>query len=354
MMRRSTVTVISVALLASTAWAQEVGPAGDLPVIPSAPTTPPATIPEVNLPAAAPTPVPAAAATPAPEPVPQPTGTVAAPADTIQAPIPAEATTAVLPTVPVETTVAATSGQTYSFGDAQNSLLFTSAQIANMKKALMAFETIRPEQEAAGEVTFTEALPIEPTKINEPTIYPVYQLSSIAYRTPNDWTVWLNNARITPKMNNGEVKVTAVKPDRVWFTWQPEYMVAVAERASKDKFADTSKVKHRFTAENTATFDRQAGLVRFSLKPNQSFAPAYFHTFEGRVASPALNPTNAAIPNAAMTPQAAEAINGLLGDANAPAPAAGVDKDRSTMEELISNQRRLIPQPQPMPATTTP
>ena len=257
-----------VALLASAAWSQAV---------PVAPATPPTAMPELVLPGTAP-----AAAVPM------------LPAVGIMPP--GEAGNTALPLVPDKptkevATAPTEAGSKFSYGNAANSLLFSPGQISAMKKALSAFESIRPDSIVKGdepEVLFTEAAPIAEEVIPEPTTYPVYQLSSIAYRTPTDWTVWLNNARITPKTNNGDVTVTRVSPDRAWFRWEPTYAKAVVARVNKDEFAPIDAVKHRLTNPNTVSFDRQTGDVSFSLRPNQSFAAGYFRTFEGKIAAPTM------------------------------------------------------------------
>jgi len=333
MMSRSYIAGLTLGLLTSAVWAQA-------PAAPSAPATP-ASMPEINLPAAMAAPMPAEAKSMQPA-ISQP----------IQEAVPAATA---LPAIPTDGAVqTAPKTARFSFGDAPNSLLFTPAQVSAMKQALSAFESIRHDS-VDSELTVTEALPIEPEKIVEPATYPVYHLSSIVYRANNDWAVWVNGTRITPRLNDGEVKVTSVRADRAWFSWQPTYVPAVAERLAKERFADTASVKHRFTSENASpNLDRQTGIVHFSLKPNQSFAAGYFRTFEGRIASPAmepLQPVAAAGNGDTLSPQDAEAINGLLGDGAATAPVAS---DRAMMDTLIENQQRMVPQPpaqKPIPTT---
>lgn len=316
---------------------------------PIAPVTPPtaATLPDLDLPTLPPANAPAVPA-PIPTPnavaVPALPGAAASPTPIPPAAIPPAGTpTGELPSTPpapaaTDMPAAPTADVPFSYGSARHSLLFTPKQIENMKRMLSTFESVKPDTTAASaaEVEIVEALPIVPEPITEPTTYPVFFLSSIVYRTDKDWAVWVNNSRITPKSNQGEVEVLAVRPDRAWFRWKPDYIGAVATRVENKGFAEIDGVAHRRTSVNTSNFDRQSNSVLFSLRPNQSFAPGYFATFEGKISIPTLpgaqpeaeggeagqppalfdGAAAPAMPPAdttAMQPATADAINSLLG-----------------------------------------
>lgn len=256
---------------------------------------------------------------------------------------------AALPSVPVAAVAPALDdGSTYSYGTAQNSLLFLPQQIEAMKKALRAFEMIRPDQ-ATGTLQVTEQRPllVAPPDLKEPSAYPVFYLSSIAYRAADDWTVWVNNTRITPETNDGDLKVSKVTPDRVTFIWNPEYRPIFLERLRRGQLADITPVKHRLT--DPPSYGSNAAGINFTLKPNQSFVPGYYRTFEGKVEAPALKPLRESAGLGALTPTEAATINELLGG-SPPAellpteePAVPQDRDRQNMDELISNRGRIIP-----------
>ncbi len=235
----------------------------------------------------------------------------------------------------------------FSYGNVENSLLFTSVQIRNMKQSLKAYESIRRDAMplAPEEEIFTMEAPVEVPTINEPTTYPVFFLSSIVYKNSSDWAVWINGSRITPRTNKGEVRVMSVRPDRAWFSWSPEYLPAVIDRVAQKNFANSDAVKHRMSRKNTAAYDRQSNSIQFSLRPNQSFAPGYFEVFEGKINAPIMQTTAAGADGEAapMSPEAAQAINGLLGDSSAP-----VSSERSLMDQMIENQTmtpNALPQP---------
>lgn len=181
-------------------------------------------------------------------------------------------------------------GADYSYGTANYSLLFTRNQINKMKSVLSIFE----ERRKRGETTINvvenpdEFADIVPAAVPEPALYPVYTLKSIVFRNRADWTVWIGDLRITPRKNDQEVRVIAAGPGVAQFIWKPAYSQALQQRAAGPGFAKTDAVSHKETRPNTAVFDKENGQVSFTLRPNQTFAPAYMATFEGKIASPAL------------------------------------------------------------------
>ena len=282
-------------------------------------TPPPA--PNAVMPPAIPTPVPVNPAAPVPPPI-----AAAVPSDAANA-----SALPVLPQEPAAKLPELPQGGEYSFGAMPYSLMYSPSQIANMKKSLTTFENIRfqpPPPTTNDGVTISEAIQIAPppAPIQEPTTYPVFQLSSIVYRDARDWAVWVNGTRITPTSNNGEVKVTAVNKDRAWFDWEPEYKGALQKRIEQKDFADSKSVRHRMALLNTVHFDTKKQIVEFSLRPNQTFAPGYFQVFEGRIAPPTL-PVKDAVAEAEAMFAAPDQPEAAPESAPAAAPAATAPKD---------------------------
>lgn len=221
-------------------------------------------------------------------------------------------------------------GGSFSFGTATNSILFTPLQINNMKKALQAFEsatTATTSEPTEEEVEFTVDKVIKKETIEEPKTYPSYHLSSVVYRGAADWSVWVNNIRITPTTNEGEVVVTQVQPDRVWFRWDPDYMRAVVTRIEHSDWAAHEKMQHRLV-ENTIVYDKEKGEITFSLKPNQTFAAGYFQVFEGRIAPPLMPEVN---------------IDDVLDGENEIAPDAAAGQGAPTGEGAAAEQGPAAP-----------
>ncbi len=326
MLRRSATFIVCTVTLA----AHSVALAQSLPVLPPASATAP--VPSVAEPPVPPAPPVQDFEPPYPPPV---AGAGAAPALPID---PEGDQQASLPDV---STVVPT--EQFSYGDAPYSLMFTPNQVNAMKQALRTFESFRPGDET-GELIVTEALPIEEApKIQEPATYPVYQLSSIVYRAANDWGVWINGSRITPRSNDGEVKVVRVTPERVWFSWSPNYLPAIAQRQKNKQLAETDSMSHRLVKGSEAHIDPQTASIGFSLRPNQSFSAGHFAIFEGKVSPPVMKDPVTLEPGT-MTPEMAETINQLL-EPETPMPNPQA-KERATMEELIRSQNRIIPRKQ--------
>jgi hypothetical protein len=258
---------------------------------------------------------------------------VAAPASTeIRAPASAEMNTA-KPLVPTVSENAGLGGQ-FSFGDAPDSLLFSTQQIEEMRSVLRAFEG---SNTGAADGTALVVEVTTPQALQEPSLYPVFYLSSIVYRHADDWTIWIAtdaqstmatassividpsatvaNAplvapvtagianrliRITPKTNNGELRALRVSAHRVDFSWAPPYMPAMKQRVENKKFASVGSLKHRLIGGNNPVYDDESESIRFSLNANQSFSAAFFNCFDGRVAPMALLPLSP--PNGSAMP----------------------------------------------------
>jgi len=269
------------------------------------------------------------------------------------APVP----TAPMPTAATVTPAIAANEQTipptghYSFGTATNSLFFTPDEIKQMKAVLERFESGAGNNGKVADITVMA--PAAATAV-EPTSYPMFYLSSVAFHNTHDWTVWLlqsNDAapassatpaapnpaapvapapavpgapataaadvagqrmiKLTPHTNTGEITVVAIGPDRVAFSWKPEYLSLIAQRSARHMFAATDKVKHRLTQGHQVSFKTTDKDVRFWLRENQSFVPAYFETFEGHGSNtpleslaPPAPPTDASAAPAAVSTDA--------------------------------------------------
>jgi hypothetical protein len=204
----------------------------------------------------------------------------------------------------------------FSYGTATTSLMLTPHQLKNMMIALSTFESVVPDEKNTmpeePKLLIPKPETVEAPKIEEPKTYPAFYLSSIAYRSAKDWTVWVNRIRINPKNNEGEVRVTRVTPDRVWFVWEPSYKPAFNQRIREKKFEPSDDLRHRVSKESGISYNEKTGVVSFSLRPNQTFAPAYYSSFEGKVEASSV-PTLDRPDVAPMSEEDAGTISELLG-----------------------------------------
>lgn len=194
-----------------------------------------------------------------------------------------------------------------SMGEGSLSLLFSPLQVTATRNALLQFESRKAIASAKGEVVVVETPQLQEVRVEEPPLYPVFYLSSISYRAPGDWSIWVSGHKITSSKNTTTLAVKAVSADSVTLAWKPTYAEAFSKRMEEHLFAPIDKVRGRISKFAQPTYDQTTGLVTFTLHANQSFVPAYFHAFEGFVESAALEPlitqvanTNTADP---LTPQ---------------------------------------------------
>jgi hypothetical protein len=90
----------------------------------------------------------------------------------------------------------------------KDSLFFTPNQIASIMRANQGF--IAPED--AYDPDNQSDKPFDPGPR-------VISLSGLVYQGPNDWTIWLNGTRVTPKNIPDRVMGLTVKPDRIHLRW---------------------------------------------------------------------------------------------------------------------------------------
>ena len=198
---------------------------------------------------------------------------------------------------PAATFVPVTSGKTYSYGRSNLSVLFLPTQIEQLKTTIRRFEDSNKSLQgvAAPEAVVTTAAP--PEVIEEPSVYPVFYLSSIVYHGPKDWSVWVSGYKITSGLNDTDITVSGISKDSVTLTWAPTFNRAVKLRHERNAFADAEPIKNKLSPSQPVKFDEDAGTVSFTLRPNQAFVVGYFKVFEGYVDSPKLGPLPAPDPS---------------------------------------------------------
>lgn len=193
----------------------------------------------------------------------------------------------------------------YSFGDSELSILFLPDQISRMKDAIRSFEDTGKDAAKPAPVVEVVAAPVAPEVIEDPLVYPVFYLSTIAYDTPSEWSLWVSGYKITSRHNYTDVTVLNVTRDSVTFLWKPSFMKAIMKRDKEKRFAPIDSVKHKLVPTQAVSIDESAGSVVFTLKPNQSFAPGYFKTFEGYIDGPTLTALPVVVAGAANAAQPA-------------------------------------------------
>lgn len=226
------------------------------------------------------------------------------------------------------------------------SILFERDKIEDLGRVLRAYELndnvnlsdITPEVISAEE---EELAPL-----------PVFHYSSLIYRNPQDWKIWLNEKPYTASQasahqsgesaSGSDLHVSLQAKDVIRVVWKPrrqlsQVIAAWQERENKEQSAP---YRNRLSVRgNDSTFDLANGTVTFSLYPNQTFVVSSFNTVEGKYTPPIVpvlltapssnteRGVNTNVEGIATTVEAAPQVESILGELlerNA-SPAAGVD-----------------------------
>lgn len=222
-----------------------------------------------------------------------------------------------------------------SYGVWKKSLFFTSAESSQLKSAIDIGDRVfatggDPAALMDGDDEIARILAEEEEKNAKPIQiqYPSFFLRSVAFSSPKDWTVWVNNRLLSDEVPEDEtgLKVVAISPEKVSFDWTPpaEFIKALKRldmqaklkqkaaaspqpSATNDPSLQTSAASTTaqpptpaFDAPNrvaidtpSGVFDKDAGVIHFTLKANQVFNAQNYKVFEGLPAAmPQVDPAN--------------------------------------------------------------
>lgn len=273
-------------------------PAANTGGTPGAPTAPGMLSLPPGQPAALPTAPPASAVISAPSPENTPaTATTTVPVTEMTEEQKAEATMQALLPNPLD--IVSNDGFQASYGAWPYSLMYPPEEMTNLKNILALYERkgFIVEQEAApSEETAQPSVEeiyqkLQQTPLPPNLVFPSFKLRSIIYRHANDWSVWLNNRRITNETNKpeNELSVVAISKDFVEFAWVPgnaELLSAILQTrllpaASRPPTSPTPTHRKAIAAHPEGWLDRSTSIVHFILRPNQVFYAETFEVFEG-------------------------------------------------------------------------
>lgn len=165
------------------------------------------------------------------------------------------------------------------------SLLFSDDEIASIRSARAFYDKHRSGAATDGGIAEDDFLKnlekIAAVKQNSTPssfTYPQFYLSSIAYYSPDNWVIWIDNEKITQGsgVSASGLRVIGINKGKVTLEWKPERM---------DKVADVDSQ----SADNPVDVDPIGKKVVFSLKPNQTFTSYAMRVVEGKVAPVTVN-----------------------------------------------------------------
>jgi hypothetical protein len=160
-----------------------------------------------------------------------------------------------------------------------NSLLFSSTEMSEIRLAINTYikNMLAHQNESIDEEDFLNQL--TGIKKNKETsqaakyyTYPQFFLQSIVYHSPQDWSIWINNRKITPNglQDPENIRVIGIDRDKADIEWRPAVM---------------EKVNRAWDNSSTSAIsvDKKNGIVTFSLRPNQTFSSYVMRVVEGKV-----------------------------------------------------------------------
>jgi hypothetical protein len=165
------------------------------------------------------------------------------------------------------------------------SLLFSDDEIASIHSARAFYDKHRSGASTDGGIAEDDFLKnlekiaaVKQSSAPTSFTYPQFFLSSIAYYSPSNWVIWIDNEKITQSsgVSASGLRVIGINKGKVTLEWKPERM---------DKIADVEGQ----SADNPIDVDFIGKKVVFSLKPNQTFTSYAMRVVEGKVAPVTVN-----------------------------------------------------------------
>ena len=189
-----------------------------------------------------------------------------------------------------------------------NSLFFSQEEMAHIRDAVAAYQKLRNANLNAPGNTGKNAVnpPQDQEKseqITRSTVYAQFFLASLAYHSPHDWAIQINNQRITSskQQESLRLRVLAIDNDKVTLEWQPYDMVSINDVWNRMPHTQEQKNTGQQNAAKTEEVKVDESTVTFTLRPNQTFSSYAMRALEGKVKPVPFE--NAIINSKDMTPE---------------------------------------------------
>lgn len=153
------------------------------------------------------------------------------------------------------------------------SMFFTSEEMASIHKAVAVYARIL-SGEGGDALDFLKRLQggDKPKDMPRYFVYPQFFLASLVYHSQDDWSVYINNQKLTNKQPEGSqgIRVKDIDKDKVVIEWMPP---------------DLQKVEDvwNLSPNDKIDVDLKHGKVTFTLRPNQTFSSYVMRVLEGKV-----------------------------------------------------------------------
>jgi hypothetical protein len=234
-----------------------------------------------------------------------------------------------------------------SYGTYGKSVFFTEEEIKRMKQVLYISESFKGEavsdKPQTDDTAFNDLLGSLNNKatvdVSPITEFPSFYVSTIVYKSPSNWSLWLNGNRVTPKRVPAGIEVVAVSQTGAQFLWKPEKFLQFKAYWDDIEAGKVAKPPARSLSQAAkVTFDKKNSAWVFTVKTNQTFASQYMAVLEGKHDA-----------QSSVTPPAAPVANTVQPVVEPPLLEDPDKELRATSEELQRQDRQLsgIGRPRP-------
>ncbi|GEM_PF-6033928 len=175
--------------------------------------------------------------------------------------------------------------------------------------------------------------------------FPDYYVSSIVYRGPGNWAVWVNGESYTSRKPAGEAEpltIAGISREQVTLNWKPDNPQRASELWEATKANPDKAFRHRSAKQVSIDYDNKANSFLVTMQPNQTFSPEKMDIMEGSImpqAAPAVPVADLqAVPDAVME------------EAEVEAPGTLSPTEREIADELFSTimkMQKIIPMSNP-------
>lgn len=260
----------------------------------------------------------------------------------------------------------------------ETSLMFSEVDLRNLRQVAVALHRRQDELEriqdpdsggASEEDILAEILRQAQEEEQADVLLPDFYLSSILYRSPEDWSVWLRTHNVTLPETDDELsrelgldrpgeedipralvltaqqpqdaitslRVLAITENTVTLAWKPVSVFGAFSRfKAKDEASERKAgIRNRLVRDQSVVFDQESGEFIATLSANQTFSLDMMQIVEGRYKT--ISEREAA--SRARREEAQQQRSAR--SRNDPRRASGQSVERQISDELLGNIRQL-------------
>lgn len=157
------------------------------------------------------------------------------------------------------------------------SIMFSTSELRKINKALKSFglggnsSFFKQGLETLENANAT--LPLEEIKA------PKFYLSSIIYISETNWSIWINNKKVTPQQKHSELSINNISKKSVTTTWKTTNLNASSPNWTNE-LNQQKGLLHQNNA-HTIKYNPDTKKLIFTLEPNQTIDIKTMHITEG-------------------------------------------------------------------------